>query len=58
MAKTAKRPPNDYDADLRIRPLPGENMTAEELFERGVKSLFHDDPPPREAPQPKKFKTA
>ena len=56
MSKT-KRPLHDYDADLRVHPLPDENMTNDELlerFERGVKSLSRGDPPRREAPQPKK----
>ena len=51
MSKT-KRPPHDYDADLRVHPLPDENMTNDELlerFERGVKSLFRGDPPRRSA---------
>ena len=51
----AKAPPKDYNADLRIRPLPDEHTTEEELterFDRVVKGVVSGGAPRRAAQKP------
>ena len=58
MSKT-KRPPHDYNADLRIEPYADENTTGEELyarFQRAVRATVRGGAPRREITKPKPAK--
>ncbi len=51
MPQKPKRPPRDYDEDLRVKPYATEDMTKKEQwerFERGVTRVLSGGAPRRE----------